>query len=165
MFSDVDWLVADPFFTSAMFAPPASDLPMLTEGLHAPSFHLAAHEMEGMVEVELEVPRYRSEDIAVTADVDSGIVTVVGKRHDARQGMSSTGTHTSTSVPSFSRSFTMSPRRFDLSKVTSEVMDGVLCIRIPRQPADVAKRQIISSAGAGTTIAIAGTPMPPAGAL
>jgi HSP20 family molecular chaperone IbpA len=137
-----DWFFSDPFFRApafhTMLAPFESTL------------NLAAHEVADGVEVELEVPRYRAEDIKVTTSVDTGLVTIEGKRE--QRDAAAASTHTATTVPAFRRSFTVSPRRYDLTKLTSKVEDGLLVIRIPRKAAESpkkleAKAQPVSIAG------------------
>jgi HSP20 family molecular chaperone IbpA len=96
------------------------------------TFPLSAHEGDKEVTVELEVPRYRPEDIKVSADAATGSVTIEGQR--GAQPPSGTGrTHTHVGVPHFKRQFTVSPRLYDLGKMTTTVDAGLLTISIPRK--------------------------------
>jgi HSP20 family molecular chaperone IbpA len=141
-----DWFFSDPFFRAPVWN---YDEPEHT-------FHLAAHEVEDGVVVELEVPRYRSEDIKVTTDLATGIVTIEGRRPETRQG---TQAHTSTSVPAFKRAFTVAPSQYDLTKLTSSVENGLLTIHVPRKPREEPK-PIAPPKFTNVAIANAAAPVP-----
>jgi HSP20 family molecular chaperone IbpA len=83
---------------------------------------------DGLV-LELEVPRFKKEHISVEAVPHSGRVVVTGKRdsQSAPNALHSAGR----TMPSFQRAFSVSPRVYNLTKLTSTVEDGVLTIRIP----------------------------------
>jgi len=88
--------------------------------------------LEDGLELELEVPRFRKEDITVDVDEKRGRLVISGKREPPSGGSQKGTVHVAgTSVPSFSRVYTVDPRVYDLKKLSSDVAEGVLTIRIP----------------------------------
>jgi HSP20 family molecular chaperone IbpA len=144
MLTPFDFVFEDPFFhTPGFFYPTAHH--------HHPSYQVSVYEIKEGAMVEVEVPRFRPDEVKVTADFDTGVVTIEG-RHPmgaAEQG----ATHSASQVESFKRYFTVDPTMLDLSKMVTQVNDGLLTIRIPQKP-HAPKPEPPKA----TSIAIAGTP-------
>jgi HSP20 family molecular chaperone IbpA len=122
--SDFDWFINDPFFSSA-----PTPFYRLEQGPKAPT-SLTAHELEnGDVEVEMELPRYRPEDVKVTTDTETGLVTIEASR--PKSGSMTKGKADPAPVK---RTFTASLALFDLTKLSSKVEHGVLTITLNRKP-------------------------------
>lgn len=89
---------------------------------HGSGPRVNAHEDGGAVYFEVEVPRYRPEEISVTTDLDNGILTIAGTR--AGGGADA----------HFERRFSVLTDVVDLAQLQSKVELGVLSITIPKKP-------------------------------
>jgi HSP20 family molecular chaperone IbpA len=95
-------------------------------------------ESQQALRIELEVPRYHSEDITVQADAESGLITVTGERRgsgerndDAAQRFDNLLV-ASSPLTSFRRSFHVATSLYDMAQVQHSVADGVLTITVPK---------------------------------
>jgi HSP20 family molecular chaperone IbpA len=92
-------------------------------------------ESDKAVLLQLEVPRYRAEDIQVTSDVDQGILTVTGRQPPAQyESEFENLVYATSSLGSFRRSFSFSPRHYDIANFSTKIENGVLSIIVPKQP-------------------------------
>jgi HSP20 family molecular chaperone IbpA len=121
----------DDFFDelAPMFEPFFGHFPSLTTTAGP---HAEARLTEEGVELEMEIPRYRPEDVKVEADATTGRITISGQHPRARS--STTTADSATSMSSFRRSYKVPTDLFDVSKMQSVVEHGCLTVRIPRRP-------------------------------
>ena len=123
MFDD---LLGDSFFGDFFNFPRFENLVQSSPG---PSAYCRVQE-KGL-ELELEVPRFRKEDIKVEADDKTGRLLISGCR-DAPKGAQKGTFHVAgSSIPSFRRVFTIDARGYDLKNISTNLEDGVLTILIP----------------------------------
>jgi HSP20 family molecular chaperone IbpA len=98
----------------------------------APYFQIRESEKAAMI--ELEVPRYRAEDLSVDCDADHGIITVTGRRgaaHDTEEF--SNLVYASSPLGSFRRSFSFAPKLYDVAKFSTKLDAGVFQVIVPKQ--------------------------------
>ena len=133
-----------PFAFRALHAPtgfwPSPVEPLFPEVFGPLASEPAAHgyEQDDRLTLEFEVPRYRAAELTVVADPATGVVEVRGERAPPggaggawADGHLLFGAATPTS---FRRAFRLSPRVYDLAKVTYAVTDGVLAVTVPKLP-------------------------------
>lgn len=121
-----DDLLGDSFFGDFFNFPRFENLVQSSPG---PSAYCRVQE-KGL-ELELEVPRFRKEDIKVEADDKTGRLLISGCR-EAPKGVQKGTFHVAgSSIPSFRRVFTIDPRSYDLKNISTNIEDGVLTILIP----------------------------------
>jgi HSP20 family protein len=88
-------------------------------------------ETENELNLELELPGIKPEEVEITAD--NGILTVRGeKRSERKEGDENSRYHiVERSYGSFMRSFQL-PQGLDESKIEADYGDGILSVRIPK---------------------------------
>jgi len=83
--------------------------------------------------IEIEVPRYRPEDLTYTVDSSKGEVTVVGKQPEQLHPQENERLlFSSTPMSGFRRTYHVSPNHFDLGKITTRLECGVFTLIAPR---------------------------------
>lgn len=107
------------------------------------------NETENEIEVQVEVPGMRGDDIDVT--VENGILTISGeKRYQHQEGSEEKGNlMLERHYGRFTRSFTL-PAQVDAESVTAECADGILTITLPKRSEARPKRISVSSSGERT---------------
>ncbi|HSA54878.1 MAG TPA: Hsp20/alpha crystallin family protein [Gemmatimonadaceae bacterium] len=107
------------------------------------------NETENDIEVQVEVPGMRGDDIDLT--VENGILTISGeKRYERQEGSEEKGNlMLERQYGRFTRSFTL-PAQVDAENVTAECADGILTIRLPKRTEARPKRISVSSSGERT---------------
>lgn len=111
---------ADPFFNVSLAADPFMVSPLFgVNNAIAPPVHVARADDGGLL-VEVEVPRFGPDDVTVTADKERGVISVKGK--------CDWGNFV------FERTFSVNTDVVDVEKLTSEVRNGVLTIKVPHVP-------------------------------
>ena len=88
-------------------------------------------ETENELNLELELPGIKPDEVEITAD--NGILTVRGeKRSERKEGDENSRYHmVERSYGSFMRSFQL-PQGLDESKIEADYSDGILSVRIPK---------------------------------
>ena len=106
------------------------------------------NETENEINVQVEVPGMRAEDIDVT--VENGILTISGeKRFERKEGEEERGNLVvERQYGRFTRSFTL-PAQVDAENVTAECADGVLTIALPKRAEARPKRISVNTSGEG----------------
>lgn len=87
--------------------------------------------------LKVELPGMKTEDVHV--NVENGVLTVRGERKMEREDKREGYHRVECSYGSFSRSFSL-PKTVDGDHLEAEMHDGILAIRIPKQPAPEPKR-------------------------
>jgi HSP20 family protein len=87
--------------------------------------------------LKVELPGMKSKDVHV--NVENGVLTVQGERKLEREDKRDGYHRVERSYGSFTRSFSL-PKTVDGEHLEAEMNDGVLSIRIPKQPAPEPKR-------------------------
>lgn len=107
------------------------------------------NETESEIEVQVEVPGMRGDDIDVT--VENGILTIAGeKRFEHKEGSEEKGNlMVERQYGRFTRSFTL-PTQVDAENVTAECADGILTITLPKRSEARPKRISVNSSGERT---------------
>jgi HSP20 family molecular chaperone IbpA len=110
--------------------------------------HAQVRETSSDALLEMEVPRFRAEDIRVDRNLQTGLITVTGSRQKMMEedlqarDVDLFGTLVWSTCPltRFQKQFHLSPQHYDLSKLESHVAHGVLMIKIPKlaQPQQIA---------------------------
>lgn len=93
----------------------------------SPAFDVRANDEE--IVVTADVPGIKQDDLEIT--LDDGVLTVKGERR--YEGNGKDKVWLGRSYGSFSRSFTL-PDTVDPDRLTADLADGVLTIRIAQQP-------------------------------
>jgi HSP20 family molecular chaperone IbpA len=101
-----------------------------------------ARETTKGVILELEVPRYEAKDLSVDVDTTTGRVTVIGRASSAQQTNKGTTEdeefgqliYASSPLVNFQRTYYVNPQLYDLSKLTTDLRNGVFYIRVPKLP-------------------------------
>ena len=108
------------------------------------------NETENEIEVQVEVPGMRGDDIDVT--VENGILTISGeKRYERQEGSEEKGNlMLERQYGRFTRSFTL-PAQVDAENVTAECADGILTITLPKRSDARPKRISVNSSGEQTS--------------
>jgi len=122
---DDHFLLGDSFFGDFFNFPRHGDFVQSSPG---PAAYCRV--LEKGLEIELEVPRFRKENIKVEPDERTGRLLISGKRESPKEGKGTLHV-AGTSVPSFRRVFTVDPRVYDLKKIATNVEDGILNVTIP----------------------------------
>jgi HSP20 family molecular chaperone IbpA len=97
----------------------------------APYFQVRESEKAAMI--ELEVPRYRAEDLSVDCDADHGTLTVTGRRGASHDTEFSNLVYASSPLGSFRRSFSFAPSFYDVSKFSTKLDAGVFQVIVPKK--------------------------------
>jgi HSP20 family molecular chaperone IbpA len=114
------------------------ELPAFSNQFFGPRYEV--RESENSIMIELEVPRYRQEDLNIVTDVDRGIVTVEGSRRNANQPQQPEGDQfnqllvATEPLSGFKRSFRLAPGAYDISQMRSNLQHGVLRLVVPKCP-------------------------------
>jgi len=83
--------------------------------------------------IEIDVPRYKPEDISYTVEAQKGMITIIGKRPEPLHADEDERLlFSSTPMSGFRRSYHVSPKHFDLSKITTRLEYGVFTLICPR---------------------------------
>jgi len=93
----------------------------------APAFDVRANDEE--IVFTADVPGIKEQDLEIT--LDDGVLTVKGQRRYEGNGKDKVSL--GRSYGSFSRSFTL-PETVDPERLTADLADGVLTIRVAQQP-------------------------------
>jgi HSP20 family protein len=93
----------------------------------APAIDVRANEDE--IVFVADVPGLKQEDVEIT--LDDGVLTIKGQRR--YEGNNKDKVWLGRSYGSFHRSFTL-PETVDPERLTAELADGVLTVRVPQQP-------------------------------
>ena len=99
--------------------------------------NVQARESNKHVIIDVDVPRYRMDELTVTTDEDTGAIVVDGRR-DVMLFPSFFGPFhhilaASSPLDSFSRTFYVSPSVYDVDKATTSLEAGVLSIIVPKR--------------------------------
>lgn len=121
-----DDLLGDSFFGDFYNFPRINDFVQSSPGPSA-----SCRVQEKGLELELEVPRFRQEDIKIESDDKTGRLVILGKREAQRGAQKGTFHLAGSSIPSFRRVFTIDPHVYDLKQISTHLEDGVLHLLIP----------------------------------
>jgi HSP20 family protein len=113
-----------------------------TQSVYSPAIDVRANDEE--IVFACDVPGLKHEDVEVTLEND--VLTIKGQRR--YQGQEKDRVWLGRSYGAFARSFTL-PDGVDPEKMSAELADGVLTIRVPKHPK--AKPRRISIGGSGNT--------------
>lgn len=98
-----------------------------------------ARESDTAMLLEMDVPRYRADEIKVTGDGNTGVLTVVGRRavgaFEDAQGVFPLVLFGQATPTHFSRAFRFARKAYDVTKAAHVVEHGVLRITVPKVPA------------------------------
>jgi HSP20 family protein len=109
------------------------------EGTFSPAIDVRANEEE--IVFACDVPGLRHEDLDVT--IESNRLTIKGRRSYA--GGAKDRVWLGRKYGSFARTFTL-PESVDVDRLSAELADGVLTVRIPKKPREKARRIEIGGA-------------------
>jgi len=85
--------------------------------------------------IELEVPRYRSEELSVDCDESRGILTVTGRRTSQHHHADYVNlVYASSPLGNFRRSFLLSPELYDVAKHSTKLEAGIFTVIVPKVP-------------------------------
>jgi HSP20 family protein len=101
----------------------------LTTAEWFPSVDISEDDKEFVVKAEL--PELHKEDVKVT--VEEGVLKICGERKSEKEEKGKKYHRMERSYGRFERSFTL-PEAADQSKISSEFKDGVLTVRLPKNP-------------------------------
>ena len=87
--------------------------------------------------IKVEIPGIKAEDVHV--NVENGVLTVQGERKLEREDKREGYHRVECAYGSFARSFSL-PKTVDGDHLEAEMHEGVLSLRIPKQPAPEPKR-------------------------
>jgi HSP20 family molecular chaperone IbpA len=97
-----------------------------------------ARENETALMLDIDVPRYRADELTVESNNNTGIVTVTGHRSpgafEDAMGVYPHLLYGQAAPTQFRRSFRLARKGYDLQKVTHTLDHGVLRITIPKVP-------------------------------
>ena len=110
----------------------------------APAIDVRANDDE--IVFTADVPGLKQEDIEIT--LDDGVLTIKGQRR--YQGNGKDKVWLGRSYGAFSRSFTL-PETVDPERLSAELVDGVLTVRVAQQPKSKPRKITISPRGAQLT--------------
>lgn len=104
------------------------------KGLSKQAFRIAIdiREEDDAYYVDAEVPGLSAEDVKV--DVDKNVLTLSGERKVEKEEKEGTYRRVERQYGSFTRSFTL-PETVDADKITADLKDGVLALRLPKKEA------------------------------
>lgn len=90
-------------------------------------------EAPNFVEIELEVPRFRPDDIAVNIDANSGLITVEGHRASVTEEEQEHLLFSSSPLSNFRKHYRFSPQHYDFGNVSWKVDCGIFQLRLPKR--------------------------------
>jgi HSP20 family protein len=96
--------------------------------------------------LKVELPGLKTNDVHV--NVENDVLTIQGERKLEREDNRHGYHRVECSYGSFARSFTL-PKTVDGERLEAEMQDGILSVRIPKQPAPEPKRIAIKDGGGG----------------
>jgi len=114
-------------------------------------------ESQNAVMIELELPRYKENELQVEADNDRGTITVIGTKKQQQSQRQSEFEHllfASTPLGNFRRTFRVSPQLYNMGGLSWSLADGVLSIVVPKLPRQAPAQPLTilgSESGALTT--------------
>jgi HSP20 family protein len=100
----------------------------------SPQVDISEDEKEYLVKADL--PEMKKEDIKVT--FENGLLSISGERKTEKEEKKKTYHRIERSYGKFERTFTM-PEDADATKLAAEFKDGVLKVRMPKNPAEKPK--------------------------
>jgi HSP20 family protein len=103
--------------------------------------------------LKVELPGMKASDVHIS--VDNGVLSIQGERKLEREDKREGYHRIERSYGTFTRSFTL-PKTVAPDKLEAEMRDGVLALRIPKQPAQEPKRIPIREGGGAQKLG--GTP-------
>jgi len=103
--------------------------PQLSKAEWKPIANISETDKEYLIKAEL--PEVKKEDIKV--QVENGVLTISGERKQQKEEKSENEIRVESFYGTFSRSFAL-PDHVDAKAVTAESKDGVLRVRVPKQP-------------------------------
>jgi HSP20 family protein len=109
-----------------------------TQNIHAPAIDVRANDEE--IVFVCDVPGLKQEDLEVTLEAD--VLTIKGQRRYA--GSEKDRVWLGRSHGAFARSFTL-PDGVDPEKMSADLADGVLTLRVPKHPRAKPRRIAIAS--------------------
>ncbi len=112
-----------PFAAPAPAAAPAQEATTL---YWAPTADM--YEQDGRIVIKAELPGVKSEDVSVT--FEDGVLTVEGKREEAKEIKEAKYYASERFSGAFSRSFAL-PKGIEADKIEAEFKDGVLNVTMP----------------------------------
>jgi HSP20 family protein len=121
---------------------PVRHLGQQVANLFAPSSEAAG--TDDAYEITVELPGVKDADIHL--EVDERRITVSGEKQSAREEKGKSYFFSERVYGAFSRTFRV-PEDAAIDKIDATHRDGVLTIRIPRQPRDSGKRRIEVKSG------------------
>jgi HSP20 family molecular chaperone IbpA len=98
-------------------------VPRLFGARHLLREPISVTEEKDQVHFELELPRFRPEDVKFRIDKDLGVVEIYGQRRDPSGALQD----------EFERSFSVSPRWLDLAGCRTKMEHGVATLTIPKR--------------------------------
>jgi HSP20 family molecular chaperone IbpA len=98
-------------------------VPRLFGARHLLREPISVTEEKDQVHFELELPRFRPEDVKFRIDKELGVVEIYGQRRDPSGALQD----------EFERSFSVSPRWLDLAGCTTKMEHGVARLTIPKK--------------------------------
>ncbi|MGB5133357.1 MAG: Hsp20/alpha crystallin family protein [Steroidobacteraceae bacterium] len=96
----------------------------------APAANISETDMEYLIKAEL--PEVSKDDVKVT--VDDGVITISGERRNELEHKDEKLHRIESFYGNFSRSFRL-PENADVGAIQAESRNGVLKVRVPKQPA------------------------------
>ena len=127
-FRDVDDIF-DRFFAESMRRWPRQDMVTQPPREWAPAADVSETDAEYLIKAEL--PEVRKEDVSIT--VQDGVLTLSGERKQEKREDSEKVHRVERFYGSFARRFAL-PENADEQSIRAESRDGVIVIRIPKQP-------------------------------
>ena len=126
---------------------PFEQVGRMVGGVEAPVSFIPAFEVKETKDAYIfkaDLPGVKEGDLDIT--LTGGRLTISGKRETEQQEESDRFYAYERSYGSFTRSFTL-PEGVDVDRVNAELKDGVLQLRLPKQPEMQPKRIQVSSLG------------------
>ena len=136
----LDRLFDDRLFDDAMNRSGGTALGTASQLAFVPAFDVRANDDE--VVLVCDVPGIKQDDLEIT--VDKGTLTLKGQRR--YEGSEKDQVWLGRSYGAFTRAFTL-PDLADTEKMTADLADGVLTIRVPKQPQAKPRRIAIGGGG------------------